>query len=310
MTDVEKGITKTLVYFDNFNFPLTSFELWRFFYGPKVSFSEIEASLSQSSVLSQLVEFDRGFYFLQGRRALIQKRLERYQIAAKKFRRVRRVSRILALIPFIRLIAVCNSLGSSNASSESDLDLFIITERGRIWQARFWSILILEVLGLRPKPQNTRDKICLSFFISEDHLNLKSLTLKPSDPYFYYWLNQLVPIYEVGETSSKFFSANNWVKEILANSFGYERVVGRRRVELGWLARGFKRVGELIFGLVPERVFKKIQLKVMSANLKELVNRDSRVVVTNQVLKFHANDRREQFAQAFRAHLVELGLGD
>ena len=42
-------------------------------------------------------------------------------------------------VPFIKMVAVCNTLGYDNAAKDSDIDLFIIAKRGRLFIVRFYS---------------------------------------------------------------------------------------------------------------------------------------------------------------------------
>ena len=41
-------------------------------------------------------------------------------------------------VPFIKMVAVCNTLGYDNAAKDSDIDLFIIAKRGRLFIVRFY----------------------------------------------------------------------------------------------------------------------------------------------------------------------------
>ena len=318
MNDKEKGILKAIIYFDIFDFPLTIFEVWKYFYSPspleglrrknsddqKISLLEIQEILEKSEALKDIIDRENGFYFLKGREDIIKKRLERYNIAGKKFKRAKKIIKILSLIPFIRLIAVCNTLGYSNAREESDIDLFLITAKNRIWTARFWSALILKLFGLRPTKITIKDKICLSFFVSEDHLNISDLALKPEDIYFNYWLNQLVPIYDADNIYSGFIENNEWVLNFLPNSINYQ-VNWRREVKPGLISRAIKQLKEKFFYLIPEKIFEKIQLVALPLNLKKLANFDTRVVINSQVLKFHGNDRRDEFGKIFKEKFLK-----
>lgn len=318
MNDKEKGILKAIIYFDIFDFPLAIFEVWKYFYSPspleglwrinsndqKISLLEIQEILEKSEALKDIIDRENGFYFLKGRGNIIKTRLERYNLAKRKFRRAKKIIKILSFIPFIRLIAVCNTLGYSNAQEESDIDLFIVTDKNRIWTARFWSALILKLFGLRPTKTMAKDKICLSFFVSLDHLNLDDLTLKPEDIYFDYWLNQLAPIYDAGDIYSRFIENNKWVLNFLPNSINYQ-VNWRRETKLGLIGRAIKQLKEKFFSFIPEKIFEKIQLEALPLNLKKLANLDTRVVINSQVLKFHGNDRREEFGRIFKEKFLK-----
>ncbi len=50
------------------------------------------------------------------------------------------------------------------------------------------------------------------------------------------------------------------------------------------------------------------QRYIVNKNLKEMANRDSRVVITDKILKFHANDRREEYKQKWIKRINELGI--
>lgn len=298
MSDLEKAIIKTIIYFDIFEFPLTLMEIWEDLYGLAASLEEVRVALETSAALKTKINCQQGFYFLVGREATIRTRLSRYNIAERKFKKAKKISQILVLIPYVKLIAVCNNLALSNVRAESDIDLFIITSKGRIWITRFLSVMILKILRLRPTEGDTRDKICLSFLISEDYLNLREFCLESGDIYFYYWLGHLAPIYEEVGIFDKFVEANNWLKEFLPNTRAYE-TNRRRQVKLGMVGRAIKRINKIIFGLIPEKLIKKIQLNNLAPQLKQLANLDTRVVINDQVLKFHANDRREEFRKKF-----------
>jgi hypothetical protein len=303
MSDLEKAIVKTIIYFDIFDFPLTAFEVWKNLYGCKAGLEEVRVALESNAVLKTKINQEQGFYFPIGRESIIETRLARYNIAAKKFKRVIKVARILAIMPFIKMISVCNNLAYSNAREESDLDLFIVTARERIWAARFFSALFLKIFHLRPTDRNAKDKICLSFFVSENNLNLQGLAME-EDIYFFYWLCHLLPIYDSRNIFSDIVRNNQWIRETIPNYFPVEKS-SRRQISLGAIGRTIKKFEELIVSIIPQNFFKKIQLNNLAPNLKRLANLDTRVMINDQVLKFHANDRREEFRKIFEDRIAK-----
>ena len=114
------------------------------------------------------------------------------------------------------MIAICNSLAFANSRDNSDIDFFIIGKKHRLWLTRLFAVAIIKFLNLRPKPNNTKNKICLSFFISEDFLNLEKIAY-PDDVHFQFWLNQIYPFYSRAEIYQKFSQANEWSKNKLPN---------------------------------------------------------------------------------------------
>lgn len=319
--NLEKSIFATIAYFDIFDYPLTLIEIWKWLYQPvnqltvdglRFDLLEIQKTLEESNVLKSLVNSWRGFYFLNGRNNLVELRQERYNLAEKKFKKALRVAHFLKFIPGIKMIAVCNDLAWSNAPKESDIDIFIVTVKNKIWFVRFWAVWFLKFFGLRPSPRKTEDKICLSFLVDEENLNLEKISLDKSDIYLIYWIAQLVPIYDCGEVYAKFVKANEWIKKYLPNSFGSE-TSGRRT-----LASQAKRseVKQLCFAEsvacqgvrashndLVERFFRWLQMKIMPARLKKMANKDSRVIVSDSMLKFHINDRREEYKRRWKKRL-------
>jgi len=331
--NVAKAIARTIAFFDLFSYPLTGFEVWKYL-DVKCELAEVLEVLENIAKKSPLVPlFERGqverkngFYFLAGREEIIKERMARYNYSDKKFKRAVWLSRIFKFIPWIKMIAVGNIIGAHNLKKESDIDLFIITEKNRVWLTRLFCVLIIKILGLRPKPENMRDKICLSFFISEEAMDLEKLMLSckisrdstclagrrvaslqndrmEKDIYFIYWLAGLVPIYNRDNIYNKFIGANNWLKNYLPN---WERgEVNYRRDAGKGFSRFYRDVVDMFFGGL-ERRTKNLELKMMPEQLKSIVNKDTRVVADKGVIKLHVNDRREEYKNKLKAKNEEL----
>lgn len=282
---------ETVVFFDMFDFPLTELEIWKFIMTGH-SFSEVQRVLA-SGVLDKYLEMKNGFYFLHGRKNIISKRLEKYNFADRKFKRVLRVVDFLSILPWIRMVAVGNIIGPHNLRDDSDIDLFIITRANRLWATRFFSVIFMKFFGLRPRKGDNRDKICLSFFASEEAMNLKNLMLDEGDYYFIYWLAGLVPIYG-HDFYDKFVESNKWIQEYLPNWQQASLVSRRRSVgKFSFLSFIFTPFGYL------EKILKIVQIKIMPRALKGVGNQDTRVIFNDKILKFHSNDRRSEYRQRF-----------
>jgi hypothetical protein len=309
MNNLQIAIIRTVVFFDIFDYPLTLMEIWKWLYvtdGSQIArkyLADIENELTQ---ITDKIEAKNGLYFLRGREQIIRTRLERYGLAEDKYRKAVRFIKILRLIPFVKLVAVCNNLSYSNSSAASDIDLFIIAEKNRIFSARFWVIGVLKLFGVRPAAESKRDTIDATFFISEDELDIENLRLKIEDQrsktediYLTYWAEQLVPVYDPFNLYQKFQSANGRLKNYLPNAIGYE-LNRRRQVKRSWGVRLVNLFISLLFDWpFWEKVFKNYQLKIMPRLLKEMMNKDSRVVVNDKILKFHQTDRREEYRDKF-----------
>jgi len=298
---------ETIAFFDLFSYPLTAFEIWKYI-NIKSELGEVLEVLEKpaSVPLGGTTAGKDGFYFLAGRAEIMRERMARYNYTDKKFNRAILLSRIFKFIPWIKMVAVGNIIGAHNLKKESDIDLFIITEKNRIWLTRFFCVLITKTLGLRPKPEEARDKICLSFFISEEAMNLEKLMLAGGrDTYFIYWLAGLVPIYDKDDIYNKFIKANVWLKNYLPNWMAGE--VNYRRDAGKSFSRFYRDVVDMFFGGLERRI-KEIQLEIMPRQIKDIMNMDSRVVVDDRTIKLHVNDRREEYENKFRIKNKELRI--
>jgi hypothetical protein len=304
----KEAIVKAIAYFDMFDFPLTVLE--------------IQKNLSIKSELSEVVKIldgkpkeidsQNGFYFLAGRNRIIQERLDRYNATDRKFKKALRLARLYKFIPWIKMIAIGNLMGAHNLKEEGDIDFFVITENNRIWLSRFFCGIVAKALNLRPKPGDSRDKICLSFFISEAAMDLRPMMLrgdmatpisKGEDIYFIHWLGELTPIYDRDSTYEKLILANHWLKNHLPNWQSHSCV--RHRIIKPLNAQFYLAVMDMLWGGL-ELWLKKIQLMILPKNLIEMMNQDTRVVINNEVIKLHTNDRREDYRQKYREKIRKI----
>ncbi|HTK04025.1 MAG TPA: hypothetical protein VL500_00405 [Candidatus Eisenbacteria bacterium] len=300
---MQRSLLATLAYFDLFDYPLTLAELLRFRYR---SPSEVSgAPCSAADVLAALEgpEFGTkdGFWHLAGRDAVVGIRQRRFRLAEPKFARARRVARFLRTLPSVRLAAVCNSLALANADEESDIDMFVVTAPGTVWATRFIVTAALAALGLRPDRHSHADKVCMSFFVTENGQDLSRYALAPDDTYLLYWMATLVPLYDAGGAFGRFMAENAWVSRRLP---GAVAPAGRA---IGTGAPFWTRPLLPLMAAV-EGPLRRLQTRMFPQEISAMANRDSRVVITDDVLKFHVNDRRAEYERRFKERLAALEL--
>jgi hypothetical protein len=114
-------------------------------------------------------------------------------------------------IPWIEMVAVCNSLSMYTTHKDSDIDLFIVTKPSMLWFVRFFVTLRFWRLGIWRKWEDIAGNFCLSFFVTSDALDLSKIAIA-NDIYLYYWIYYLKPILNRNSTYEKFIEVNNWVK--------------------------------------------------------------------------------------------------
>lgn len=330
-TKLEQSILATLSYFDIFEYPLTLFEVGKNLVDvekipstPLYERGEIAATMVDiehvlnGEKFKSIVGKNNGFYFLNRNNVNYLTRQKRYYLADKKFKRAKKIAWLLGKIPFIKMVAVCNSLGYSNVREDSDIDLFVVAAKNRVWAARFLSVILIKFLNLRPREGRVRDTICMSFFVDEDNLNLEKFKIGEDDIYLTFWITQVFPIYDKGGIYERFFEENGWVKKVLPNAKKREVELSRvmqiksnppnplpNRVE-DRLCQGGGLNKNSVQSNWLEKFSKKIQLKFMNSKLKEIANKDTRVVVNDGVLKLFAVDRREEYMKKWMETLKEF----
>jgi hypothetical protein len=299
------AVLKTIAYFDLFGYPLTTFEVWKWLWqedGQPASLTDVDDAL-RSAEQQQLISVEQGLWFLRGRDVIVTTRHERHRLSIGKLTTTARVARWFSRLPWVDGIAACNSLGYRNARAQSDLDLFIIVRPGTIWLVRFLTAGAMAVLRRRPAAKHSADTICLSFFVTRDAMNLEPLATAGGDVYLTYWVTQLTPLFGRGEVWRDFWQANAWVRRYLPNTLG----VGEgptwcyRQERVGPAARWLTRtvdgwLGRWQRARLPERLRNRAAVG------------GSDVVVSDQVLKFHDNDRRAYYRDQWQQRVVALNF--
>jgi hypothetical protein len=238
---------------------------------------------------------------LPGRSEIISKRRERYLATDKKIKKAAWQLRIFSWLPWIRLIALANNIGTHNLRTGGDTDLFIVTKKNRLWLTKVCATIILKLTNLRPTPTAAADKFCLSFLVDESALDLSQFRLG-NDTYFTYWLSGLVPLYGETKVYTELMSANSWLRAALPN-WSVPQAMPRLRFHEA------EKVNWLFFMRdAAERVAHTIQTRFMAQNIRELANLDQRVIMSDHVLKLHTIDRREYFKNEHAKRLQQLSI--
>ncbi|MBI5731825.1 MAG: hypothetical protein HY982_00495 [Candidatus Magasanikbacteria bacterium] len=293
-------IFETLAFFSLFNHPLTLLELReRLFSSLPVDLESLSTFLEEELKKGTIKEAN-GFFFLNKDGCDGKMRSQREMWQALKMRQAVKAGRFLSWTPFVKLAAVCNTLGLSAAQEDSDIDFFLVARTGRIWTARFLSVLILFLSGLYRRPGRVKDRICPSFFVSEKSLNLESIALKRGeDIYLTYWIIQLIPLIDRGNILRKFWQANSWVGRQLANFRFENKDNDLRKIKEGFWARSLRKFLEKILGGFwgdnLEKFLRFVQLLKMGKPAAGRFGDEIGVVVSEEMLKFHEEDRRAEY---------------
>lgn len=301
-TDLEESVMRTVLWFSQFSYPLTVFEIWKWLLHPERAYglAEVYAVLERSEWLREKLESQAGFFALKdsGIGQLIQGRQDKFLDAERKFALLRRTVKYFSLLPGVRAVAAANTLAWWSTTRDSDIDLYIVTKPGHIWSTRFWLVVPFLLLGRRPghgQSTSVQDPFCFSFFSTSASLNLEALCL-PRDHYMAFWVRSLVPVLDRDGSLEAVQTQNRWASRTLPNAQSRRRHHRHVSSTLPSLPIQWR---------FTEPVFRAVQRDRLPTHLREIANLDSRVVVTDDMLKFHDNDRRAEFRDRFESLLAQ-----
>jgi predicted nucleotidyltransferase len=249
----------TIYYHDLFEYPL--------------SFSELlcwtPTKLPQNYHVDCEIACENNYYFLTGKSRLVYKRIFRKRSSEKKMIIAKKASKILSLIPSVKMVAISGSLAMQNAAKESDIDLFIITRANTLWLSRLVILFLFSIFQIpvrRSGDKEERDKLCLNMWMDEGDLIWK----EPRNIYTAHEIAQLIPLVNKEKTHEKFLYQNKWVINYWPNAVKIKDLDAK--------------VNNFFLGT---SIIEKLAFKLQYLHMK---NRISREVITPTRAIFHPND--------------------
>lgn len=291
LTLMEKAILRTLSYGDIFDYPMKAWEIHKWLIGRKVTLRQVDKALGKLYQASS-IKHQGGYYYLPNRKGLVAKRVERKKQSEKYINTAKWVSGIFKLIPWILLVGVSGGLAMENAARGDDIDLFVVTQRKRLWLTRLGLLGILGVLGKRRKRgdfgENAAGKVCINIILDED-----SLVQKDKDIYLAHEVLQMRVLWERSGIYQKFLEENSWVFKYLPNWVGTKGFMNydlrlkskSTKIHLTSIINHQSVIDKI------ERFFKWMQLKYMGKPFGE-------ERVYEGALYFHPEDKRKEILAA------------
>lgn len=287
---LKDAIVATVIYFDLFDFPLTIQEISEYLYG----WSAPQDVIAETMPQIHEVFYADGFYFLKGRDELVALRRERHLYAARLWKKVKRFGWLFALCPFVRMVGIVNSLAYGNVKPESDIDMFVVAKKNRQGSCRFFMKVLMQIFGMRVHHEKIAGRFCLSFFVTEDAMNLETLAHE-FDPHLAYFVLALKPVFGE-ETYYKFLKENDaWTAKYLRKPLKPCLNMLKKHP----IASFFRFIFEILFwisGDFLERILYKYQNKRDMERKKQFPKSEG-IVLNKKVFKFHEKDPRREIAQ-------------
>lgn len=293
MNVIRAGLLRALAFHDAWGYAPTRVE-WIASWdagrdkAPAPSWSEADSSID-ALVTEKQVTTARGRFVFPDQVSWIAEHERREAFFPHKIRPARRVAAWLCRLAGVRWVGLCNTTALANAREDGDLDFFIITKAGSLWQTRGIAALPFKLLGARPGARGgDQDAVCLSFFIDDSALDLTPLQLE-DDPYFRHWFLSLLPLFDDGIGGS-LWQANPAItaRHPLAERWLPHPTLAASKVAL--------RIPTLSF---LERTAIKAQQVLLPKLIQQTANASTDVVVTDHILKLHTIDGREAHRKAY-----------
>lgn len=208
LSAIESAILQTITYVDVFDYPLTPTEVHRYLIGVQTTAEAVNQILNNGHLVPDRLNQQDDYFFLSGHSAIVETRRRREAISKEMWPIAWHYGRLLSALPFVRMVALTGSLAVNNVEPPGDIDYLIITEHGRLWSCRAWTILLVRLAARRGI------HLCPNYFLSERNLQFEEKNL-----YTAHELTQMVPIAGLS-TYRQIRQLNSWTADFLPNATG------------------------------------------------------------------------------------------
>jgi hypothetical protein len=309
MTNLEKSILKTVVYFDCFDSSATVEEIYQYLLWedkkPLPTYADVLKVLEASDILGRYLTSQKGLWCLAESKRDPKIRHQRARVAIQRFKRVKRYQKWIISVPFVDNLYLSGSLthGIGNSKADGDIDFFIVSQHSRIWTARFLLTLLTDVLRIRRKGDLEANRFCLNHYVDETYLT------RPDYDKDYYsaeiYLRQ-IGMNAQSDWKEKFLRANLWVGQTYPNMS--EGKNNRLIASSPW---GIKKYLENFlsgnFGDWLEGILKDVQMYKIQRNPKNALA-GNRILVSDQELEFHPMPNGPRLMNQLESQLKKYSL--
>lgn len=296
------AILSTLVFFSLYDLPISSQRLHELLPDYAADLGTLEVVLESLAANNKIYKTG-NLYSLKAWKASDLR--DRQVEISKKWYKIDRYFNWLAILPFVRMVSVINSLAMGTADADSDIDFFVITDKNRLYFVRSMIIVLFRLLGVYKTRHKIKDRFCFGFFVTRDNLNLESLLLKPADPYLVYWLSSMRPLVG-GQQYWQMMQENSWLNHELPNFDAMQRLSSVKTPSA--FIKTTKLVLEILLwvpSFLIEPILRRIHIK-HTFKLAENKAVTSTTIANPKMLKLHGTDVRAQVAQAHERVLQSL----
>jgi predicted nucleotidyltransferase len=129
------------------------------------AFIQNDPSLSKSLITERDLIVQKGFEQLFSERVIRENISKKYSEIAETF-----VSQLKRRSGNVKLMAVCGSVAYGNAVESDDIDLFLITEKNRLWLFILRGLILARAFNIKAAIYGKKTNFCLSYVADERHI--------------------------------------------------------------------------------------------------------------------------------------------
>jgi hypothetical protein len=269
-------------------------EIFRYLIGMRIVPEQLHRLLAESGHLRHYLSVREDYICLRDREALVDLRRQRTVRSGALWPAARKYGRLIASLPFVRMVAVTGSLAVDNPGEKDDIDYLVVASPGRVWLCRSLAIAVVKWAAQRG------DHLCPNYVLSE-----KSLTSDRKDIYIAHELAQLVPLSGM-QVYTKMRSANLWTSKILPNSDGPPPATppAGRQNKMEWL----KKVGENCLSGPGGEKLERWEMDRKIKKFSRLTGKNGEAEFSSEWCKGHFEGHAVRSIAAYQRRLEHLGL--
>ncbi len=220
-----------------------------------------------------------------------QQKNQHESLQQKLAEKIAHLKKIAESIPEITDILLVNSYALGSLKESSDIDVLVITKPDVLWWTRLKLTAALELAGIRRKPGHIEEQFCLSFFITENAMDMSRIALE-DDLYLHFWTPSVVSL--LGSTTNQWQESNRWLQHI------FPLVRSRHGANVTHAPRRVPPLSRFLNFLV--RPLMKWRHQTQSKKL----GHEASIVVSDTMFKFHNLDRRQHYKEQTLKELHHL----
>ncbi|HSX39194.1 MAG TPA: hypothetical protein VLI92_01225 [Candidatus Saccharimonadales bacterium] len=193
----------------------------------------------------------------------------RAKYSKEHLQRCEKVFKKLEAIKWIKFLGVTGSVAAFNADKDDDVDIFIITEKNRLWLTRLFVVLTLKSLGVYRTEENPNKKICPNILIDESQLEWDK---EKQNIYVAHEIAMMHPVINRDNIYFRFLKRNRWINTYLGNfNVNYpEKFANKSKDQSEFVT--------------------KLESIVRSAQMKYMKKKQTSEVTTNNFIHFNKHD--------------------